>query len=233
MLIPRLDKIFRYKYGSKYKQSDINRFISKIHTDVGLGPRGDCWEWTGSLNHGYGRFTYTKNNRRMLFCAHRVSYEIYNNKLIPKGLCVCHTCDNPKCVRPNHLFLGTHQDNMDDRRIKGRHATGEKSGMAKCNYEKINKIRILYNNGKYTYGQLSIIFGVSVSTIGRIVNNKLWNNDNYIRVRFKKLTSKVINKINRLYNTGNYSMRQLGKKFLVSHFTIHKIIYDNKSHIYK
>lgn len=77
-----------------------------------------CWEWQGLRNkNNYGQVGHTS--------AHRFSYEFYKSK-IPKGICVCHTCDNPPCVNPNHLWLGTRKDNNDDRDKKGRGRKGKK-----------------------------------------------------------------------------------------------------------
>ena len=77
----------------------------------------DCWEWQGGTNNiGYG---FIRDGKRMR-TAHRVSYEIHNNVNIPKYMCVCHTCDNPKCVNPDHLWLGTRKQNYDDMVNKGR-----------------------------------------------------------------------------------------------------------------
>ena len=84
----------------------------------------DCWEWSGYLNGaGYGMIKDHQKHRR----AHVVSWEIHRGS-IPEGLCVLHTCDNRRCVRPEHLFLGTRTDNAADRTAKGRTAAGESNG---------------------------------------------------------------------------------------------------------
>lgn len=94
----------------------INRFWSKVEK----GDPDECWNWTGTLNNGYGDFW--AGNKRI--GAHRYSWMLHNEE-IPKnnsyhGLCVMHMCDNPACVNPAHLKLGTHQENMSDRTVKGR-----------------------------------------------------------------------------------------------------------------
>ncbi len=76
----------------------------------------ECWGWSGTTNKGYGRINVGGN----MVLAHRVAWELTSG-LIPPGMCVLHSCDNPPCVNPNHLFLGTHADNMRDMRAKGRH----------------------------------------------------------------------------------------------------------------
>ena len=83
----------------------------------------DCWEWTAALNNiGYGMFSWGPRKMRT---AHRASYELFTGP-IPAGLSVCHTCDNPICVNPKHLWTGTRKDNYDDMVSKGRAKVGLK-----------------------------------------------------------------------------------------------------------
>lgn len=89
----------------------MQRFFDKVQKTE------TCWIWTAAIRgkSGYGCLKY----RNKIIDAHRVSWMIHYGE-IPKGLCVCHHCDNRKCVNPNHLFLGSHKDNMQDCSLKGR-----------------------------------------------------------------------------------------------------------------
>ncbi len=82
---------------------------------------GECWEFDGNISHGYGRLTV--DGKRVL--AHRYSYEKFVGPIL-EGLMVCHKCDNPPCVNPDHLFLGTQLDNIRDCIAKGRFNTKPK-----------------------------------------------------------------------------------------------------------
>jgi len=100
-----------------------DRFLQRISIDTKTG----CWNWTGGRNAtGYG-CVYVGNRPRF---AHRVSFELSYGE-IPKGMCVCHRCDNRRCVNPSHLFLGTKGDNTRDMIAKGRQARGSTHGFSK------------------------------------------------------------------------------------------------------
>ncbi len=162
----------------KYTPKDIQRFWNKV--DRSSGDDG-CWNWTAVNVRGYGRFTF----RSFKLIAHRVSYEI-SYGTIPSGLFVCHKCDNPQCVNPSHLFLGTPKDNTDDRDQKGRNAHGEKHGRYGCGLpcetngkhkltqEQVNEIRQRYSTGKESQRALAKIYGVDHPQIGRIVRRESW-----------------------------------------------------------
>lgn len=131
-----------------------------------VGKSDGCWLWTGAIGSGgYGRFLGE--------AAHRWSYEQAYGP-IPDGLWVLHRCDNPPCVRPDHLFLGTHQDNMDDMEQKGRQAMGERHGCARLAPEQVQAIRSRYAVGGVSYGSLAKEYDVSKATIGHIVSGRLW-----------------------------------------------------------
>lgn len=125
-----------YGFGSK-PQSLLERFVSKIRITPG------CWIWAGSYRDRYGSICINKKT----FKASRVSWEIFRGP-IPGGLFVLHSCDNPKCVRPSHLFLGTHLDNMKDRDGKGRQPRGETQSGAKLTNRKVLEIRRRHQAGE-------------------------------------------------------------------------------------
>ena len=128
---------------------------------------GGCWEWTGRLSiAGYGQIKDHYKTRH----AHRVSYELHKGE-IGRGLSVCHTCDNRKCVNPDHLFLGTPRENILDAVRKGRHPAAETHNKAKLNWELVRQIRESKENPK----TLGPRIGVHWSTIYRVRSGENWN----------------------------------------------------------
>mgnify|MGYP001601051816 CR=1 FL=1 len=132
-----------------------------------------CWLWQGDkYKQGYGRIGQGGHSRKIL--AHRLSWEIHNGP-IPRDICVLHHCDNPPCVNPDHLWLGSIKDNHRDMRAKLRHAFGERHGRAKLNEQKIIKIKKMLKAG-VTHKVIAGRFRVSRSVITQIALKKTWRN---------------------------------------------------------
>lgn len=134
---------------------------------------GDCWEWTGLRSEwGYGRLSYGGHQ----FAAHRCSYEYAVGRL-PEGMWVLHQCDNPPCVNPAHLFLGTAKDNTADMHAKGRAARlgarGEANRAARLTDDMVIQIRLDYASGTDT-ATLAEQFGFTREYIRLLVKGKAW-----------------------------------------------------------
>jgi hypothetical protein len=133
---------------------------------------GCCWIWTGAKDsRGRGHFSYVKDGIRIHLTAPRLAYEQEYGPLPESKPFACHHCDNPPCVRPSHLFAGSHQDNMDDCKNKGRMLAGENSPQAKLTLKQARKIRSLYVAGTHSQEELGKQFGLSQVAVGRIVRN--------------------------------------------------------------
>lgn len=150
------------------------RFWSKVKQ----GAPDECWEWQASKSKGYGQLSSHKS--KSPYKAYRLSWELANGN-IPDGMEVCHKCDNPSCVNPAHLFLGTHRENMLDAFHKGRlrmykWGKGENSNSAKLTMDQVRALRNDYASGM-TYLQLAKKY--SISNVGRIVRNVVYRDPNY------------------------------------------------------
>lgn len=135
-----------------------------------------CWNWKKRCNRtGYGVVGIGSriNGSRKTVLAHRLSYQTFIGE-IPNGMCVLHRCDNPACIKPSHLFLGTIADNVADMMTKGRHNTkrGEDIGTAKLTVSKVVRIKKLF--GRLNDGQIARKFDVSNSIIWNIRKGISW-----------------------------------------------------------
>ena len=151
-----------------------------------------CCLWKGRKSKdGYGIVQVRKKDRgRMKIRAHRASFMVYRGE-IPDGLCVLHTCDNPPCVNPDHLFLGTKLDNSQDMIRKGRQicvprektwavrnphlvVRGEASPEAKLTESQVRSLRAMYATGNFTFEALGVIFGIGHSSAVRAIKRQSW-----------------------------------------------------------
>jgi hypothetical protein len=147
----------KYKLIPELTSKQVNRFYQNIQLQT-----SGCIEWVGGkMTDGRGRIKL----KGKLYLISRIAYFIFNS-VDPKEWQVCHTCDNPPCVNPEHLFLGTAADNMKDKALKMRGAT-------KLTPDLVIEIRQLRTEG-YSYGKLSQKFGVQKSALWKIANNQDW-----------------------------------------------------------
>ena len=142
----------------------MERFLEKVHKTP------NCWEWTGTKFRGYGTITIGSRNLGKR-SVHRLAYELFIGP-IPDGKCVLHHCDNPSCVNPEHLFLGTQADNLRDMTVKGRRHT-------KLAPSQVREIREQYQPGSRVFGSRALgrRYGVEHPTILAIINGVTWGTD--------------------------------------------------------
>ena len=154
-----------------------DRFAENVERSDG------CWTWKGGKSpRGYGKIEVCGRSLR----AHRLAYELFVGP-IPTGLMVCHTCDNPSCVRPDHLFAGTGQENTDDKVRKGRQARGEahyartspeklargdRHGLVKLSDAQVREIRDQFTGARGQIIGFARSYGVSRDLIHKVVHNK-------------------------------------------------------------
>ena len=151
-------------FDTENKLERLNKYVDKESSS--------CWLWLGSVrSSGYGYFRRTENGIVVRKSAHRYFYTEYKGE-IPEGLYILHTCDNPLCVNPEHLYAGTAKQNAQDRegRQRGQHVKGENQGSSKLTDQDILNIRASSDSQR----KLAKQYNVSQHTIWCIVNHITW-----------------------------------------------------------
>lgn len=165
----RLEEFAKATPRAKTPLPDRFRKIGWTVTD------NNCWEWNGSRNlKGYGQINSGRRSQSgacLPALAPRVAWEIENGP-IPDGLFVCHRCDNPPCVNPDHLFLGTREDNAADMATKKRSLNGTNRPQSKLSDLDVQIIRNLYESGKYSQREISEKFAIDQSHVSLLTNRK-------------------------------------------------------------
>jgi HNH endonuclease len=140
---------------------------------VGKPNSDGCREWNGGRGpQGYGVIWLHVDHKSFKALTHRVAYELSHGP-IPDGLFVLHRCDNPPCCNPEHLFLGTKQDNRDDCVRKGRQAVGEINGKSKLTAAEVVQIRDLRRYGYYLT-ELARLYGIGATAVRQICTRTTW-----------------------------------------------------------
>lgn len=149
----------------------------RLKKNMLVNPISGCWEWQGCKRSGYGHTTVgsrtdgTRHSER----AHRLAYMVWNGE-IPRGYDVCHKCDNPACINPNHLFVGTRQDNVDDRERKGRNVIkiGEEQLRSKLTKKTVKEARWERVYRGTSFQKLADKYGVSKKTMQNAIAGITW-----------------------------------------------------------
>jgi hypothetical protein len=148
------------------------RFWEKVN----IGEPDECWEWqAATYGNGYGRFGIGRKEGGIL--AHRLVWTLARGS-IPEGVCVCHRCDNPRCVNPGHLFLGSQSENVADMHRKGRARGGSLAGTQNPNHklseQDVREIRARYaSGGTYQY-ELAKAYDITQAQVSSICRGKSW-----------------------------------------------------------
>lgn len=199
----------------------------KIHTPETFWKRikvlsnNECWPWQGANRAGYGTLKYQgkwwRSNRLAYFLTHNETPEY-----------VCHTCDNPQCCNPKHLFAGNPKTNTEDMISKKRHAHGARVPNAVLNDETVLKLRKEYKENYVTIKSLSRKYNLSPTVIAHALNGKTWKHlPNKINIHGKrnhKLTPEVVVSIRKKWAIGKFKQVSLCREYNLHSATVCQVI---------
>lgn len=216
-----------------FEPRQIERFWSKVDKSPGLGPHGDCWEWTAGQKNkeGYGGF-YIKQIDNTINCHKFVFLVVHNFGLndLDDGIVIRHKCNNPRCVRPERLLMGSHKDNSQDMVRAGNSLKGERNRRAKLTEAQVKEIRQLWNEGEINATRLAERFDIGITGITGIIDNKTWHDPDYQKREFPethnhrcKFTDKTIELIKSLRKSG-WTYKRLSDEFCVSQTQVANIV---------
>ena len=152
------------KLLDKLTISDLKRFWSKVN----IGGMDDCWEWSGGMKEGYGKFRLDGKKTS----SHRISFAVANGGIPNDSEVILHSCDNRACVNPKHLSAGMVIDNVNDRNQKNRQAKGEKIWKSKISEKQVLEIRARYIPRVVTFKMLAEEYGLCLRQVYMIVSKK-------------------------------------------------------------
>jgi hypothetical protein len=127
-----------------------------------------CWGWKGSITNGYAKIAF----ENLPLSGHRASWIIFKG-VLPKKLFVCHKCNNALCTNPEHLYLGTHKQNMKDRKNCRRDPVGEKNGMSKLKEKEVLEMKKMFKK-KISGAEIARFFNISPGIVSEIKNGHYW-----------------------------------------------------------
>lgn len=203
---------------AEISKKDIARFWKRV--DRSAGDDG-CWLWTKGKNSGYGVMSINRQNVK----AHRLAFALQYG-FTPKDMLVCHHCDNPSCVNPKHLFLGTNADNSADKLAKNRHRKGETMGLAKLTEKQVIEIRTLA--GSVSAVKLSKRYGVCSRVISNIIARNTWKHvgENMPIVKYQNVSPDLSEDVVRAMRTeaGSRSVKEIAVKFEIPYLIAYNAI---------
>lgn len=211
-----------------FSDEQIENFWSKVDKTPGLG-KGDCWLWMGARNKGgYGRVTPKYWAGQQL--THRVSYWLSTGSISEYDI-ICHKCNFPLCLRPEHLYAGTNATNGKDRSksLRAARLIGEANGSSIFTWAQVHSIRTRFTYEGVSIGQLAKQYKCSETAISDIINNRTYTDSGYEAPPengrgLPKLTMEKARLIRKMFLTGKYTLKVIGKQFDIGRIEVGRVV---------